>query len=125
MKRTHFRIAAVLLALSPSAAAVSGEEMRDEVIKIVSDGDWSTHTCRRVEGLGKGTVSPEDCASRVNAANAECIKIAKGKFAQVTSENDARLLVEILMTCPVAKVLDIDYVIDGENIHIQWSEIGR
>lgn len=53
------------------------------------------------------------------------MKIAKAKFPHVTSEDEAKLLVGILMTCPVAKVLGIGYVIDGEKIHIQWSEIGR
>jgi hypothetical protein len=119
----------VLLALlavpSIAAASVSGEQMRDQVITIVTDSDWNDHTCRRVDGLGKNTVSPSECRERLNSANSQCIELAKSKVPIVLDEDQAKFLVDILMSCPIAKVLDIGYEFEGTKIHIQWSELNR
>jgi len=109
----------------PFGGGGTSVEARDDIIRMVAANNWNAYTCRRVEGLGKATVSPAECAARVEPANAECIEIAKAKLPQVSTEDEAGFLVEILMTCPVAKVLDIGYIIDGRKIHIQWNEIGR
>ena len=125
MSRIRVAITAALSCLPLlSLASTSGIEMRDEVIQFVIDGDWSSHTCRRVIGLGRGTVSGEECAVKVVSANAKCLDLAKTTLPVVTNEEQTEFLVEILMTCPVAHVLGIGYIIDGKQIHIQWNELG-
>lgn len=126
MNHTRIAMSATLLCLSPCALAeVSGAQMTDDVIKMVAESDWSSQTCQRVEGLGKSTVSPAQCTQRVAAANTRCTELARAKLPEVTDGDQAKFLVEILMTCPVADVLGIGYIIDGRKIHIQWGELGR
>lgn len=119
-------IAASLICLPfASLAETSGTEMRDEVIKVVTGNNWDAHTCRRVASLGEGKVSAEECQSKVGPANERCLALAKDKVPTVTNEEQTGFLVEILMTCPVADVLGVGYVVDGKKIHIQWSERDR
>ena len=126
MNRIQLSIFPVLLSLAPMAAAsVSGEQMRDQVIQIVTDSDWSTQTCRRVEILGKNTVSAAECKDRVGSANTQCIELAKSRVPVVLGEDQAEFLVSILMSCPVAKVLNIGYIFEGTKIHIQWNELDQ
>jgi len=99
--------------------------MRDEVIQMVTDKDWSNDTCRRVIELGKGKVSLDECLSKVESANTRCLKFAKSTVPTVTSEDQGKFLVGILMTCPMADVLDIGYIVKGGKIHIQWSELDK
>jgi hypothetical protein len=99
--------------------------MRDQVIQIVVEGDWGSHTCQRVEELGKHTVSRSECIQRVPAANARCTEFARIKVPEVTDEDQADFLVDILMTCPVADVLGIGYIIDSRRIYIQWGELDQ
>ena len=127
MSRSRTSISALLLCLPPSiaSASTSTTEMREQVIQIVTDGNWQSHTCRRVQELGKQSVSLEECNSRVDAANAQCLELARLRVPTVANADDATYLVEILMTCPIARVLGIGYVIDKRKIYIQWSELGR
>ena len=126
MNRIQLSIMPVLLALAPTvAASVSGEQMRDQVIQSVTDSDWSDQTCHRVGGLGRGSVSPAECRKRVGPANIQCVELAKSKVPVVLGKDQAEFLVRILMSCPIAKVLNIGYLFEGTKIHIQWSELSR
>ena len=114
---------AMSLPCHASDDAVTGEEVRDQIIEAISDSERDEHTCRRVRELGKGTVSDEECIERLKIANAECLKIAKENVPRVQVKHESKFLVEILMGCPVAKVLDIGlHIVDGK-VHIQWEEI--
>ena len=107
------------------SASVSGEQMRDEVIEMVTDNNWSGETCRRVQELGKNMVSGAQCLQRVDLANSRCLELARTEVPVILEEEQAKLLVGILMTCPMAQVLNIGYKINGGKIHVQWSAIGR
>jgi len=108
-----------------SAGSGSVDQMGDDVAGAVNYGDWSAHTCRRVEELGKGTVSPDECIARVDAANTRCMELAKARVPVVANDEQGEFFVMILMSCPVADVLGIGYVIKDGKIYIQWSELAE
>ena len=127
MRRLRVLVLAACGLASTSSMAedgVTGEQMRDDVIQIVVNGGWTEHTCRRVAGLGKGTVSPEECASRLATANAECIELGKSTYPRVMNKTDGEGLVSLLVACPVAKVLRIGHKVHDGKLYVQWSEIG-
>lgn len=102
---------------------VTGEEMRDEVIAMVNNDEWSDQTCRRVGSLGKGVVSDAECVSRVESANTRCLNLAKEHVPVVVTEDQGKFLIDILTACPIAEVLGIEHAVKDGRVFVEWDQL--
>lgn len=114
---------ATLISLASLSLADEVETFVDELLAKFPAEEVNAHTCRRVQELGRNTVTPQECNDRLEQANSECRSLATQYFDDAPSEADVELLGAIVMVCPIAKVLNISFrIIDGKA-HIGWSEL--
>lgn len=53
------------------------------------------------------------------------MELAKARVPVVANDEQGEFFVMILMSCPVADLLGIGYVIKDGKIYIQWSELAE
>jgi hypothetical protein len=118
-KYTLFMLCVSFLGCASNKATHSTQESasREELISsLTSDGTVDAHTCKRVASFGKGKISPEECKAKFPEANKHCLEVTRKNVPEnITNEADGRLIAQILMSCPMAKILNYPYsIIDGK-----------
>ena len=98
---------------------------RDQLIAEIQDERADNRICRRVREMGRGEVAEATCRSQLGVANAFCSALAREHTPSTPSESEARKLVEILMICPVAKILDLPFSIHNGKIGVRWSDLPK
>lgn len=107
-----------------TSSAQEGVSREELISSLISDGAIDEHTCKRVISFGKGKVSPEECKAKLPEANKHCLEITRKNVPEnVSTEVEARLITQILMTCPMVKILNYPYSIIGGMPKIEFPEI--
>lgn len=123
MKFLSFIIACIF-ALSSLNAATHRLMPKDEVKArqmlindIYNDQTSLKFTCERVEMLTEGRISQQKCHGKLHSTNKSCELIAKQSSQYFNSQHDVKQLVSILVSCPIATIMGLDYsVSEGSPI---------
>ena len=92
-----------------SLSAISESMTRDYLLENEIDmNEIDLHNCRRVHEMSYSEISIEECNKKLVQANKECMSIVNEYVPSDPSIDEARGMVRILMTCPVAKILGIE-----------------
>jgi len=115
-----FGFIAVILTFLASCGSQPTKESSNSLREVLieeaySDGVIDEHTCRRVQSYSEGKVSEEECKSRLPSVNEHCKNVVRENIPENPEDiESARNVARILMTCPMATILDYPYyVIDG------------
>jgi len=113
MNTVFASIISIFVSLQLSVAQET--EFVDIFIAMVYEGKVDDHTCKRVMSFAPDKMTINECLSKAEAVNPECEILARQHVKSVVDENERRKMVEILMVCPVAKLLEYPYIfIDGD-----------
>ncbi len=92
--------------------------INETITNIYDDFQANVFTCINVVKLSKGKVSKEECEKHLSSTNKECATLAKENIKTVLSQNDALNLMDILVSCPVIKMMGKKYeIIDGKPVY--------
>jgi len=95
------------------------EEMAmNQIINDIYKSDFTNqYTCDSVVLYSKGKITEKVCQDKLNQTNEHCASLAKTSVVALSTQEHAKDLVQILVTCPVAKMLGYPYeIINGKAV---------
>ena len=96
----------ILMTIIFSSSVYSEKVTRDYLLKNVIDMmQVNAHTCKRVQSMSKGVISDEQCKAKLVDVNKECMRLILKYVPSKPSGDETRGMVNILMTCPIAKIM--------------------
>lgn len=99
-------------ALTTSNVNLYEKMARDQIIADIYSSELANkYTCDSVLKFSNGLISTNECKEKIPNINKICEDIAKKQIQSLQDENEAKKLIQILVTCPVSKMLGYNYSI--------------
>ena len=107
------------LSLAKATMAKTEDPIMNEIIHNIYNSEVANgYTCDSVVLYSEGKITKQNCEAQLEKTNAQCASMAKSSLSALLTESDAKNLVQILVTCPVAKMLGHPYEIKDGRAHM-------